>query len=81
MKLTPIAANATEIELPSGTAIFFSYQTPVAAFVPGRGVLRTDKFFSKTTTKHINGWIKNNHPSATQQTASQKEIEQLAETV
>lgn len=81
MKLRPIAANATVIELPSGTAIFFSYETPVAAFVPGKGVLRTDKFFSKTTTNHINGWIKTNHPSATQSMMSQKEIEQLAETV
>lgn len=30
MKLTPVAANQTEVELSSGVTVFFSYKTPVA---------------------------------------------------
>jgi hypothetical protein len=33
--------------------LFFSYQTLVAMFVPGKGYLRTDRKFSTTTSKHI----------------------------
>ena len=41
----------------NGNEILFSYQTPVAAFVSGRGYVRTAKYFSKTTSKHINHWV------------------------
>lgn len=77
MKLTPIAANMTELELEDGTAVFFSYRTPVAAFVPGTGIVRTEKFFSQTTSKHINKWIRKNAPSATVTQVPQEEIESL----
>ena len=46
MKLTPIAANQTEVELADGTTVFFSYKTPVAAHVPGEGYYKTDKIWS-----------------------------------
>lgn len=55
MKLTPIAANQIEVELSSGVTVFFSYKTP--AHVPGKGYLRTDQHYSRTTTRHINQWI------------------------
>lgn len=53
MKLNPIAANQTEVERDNGVTIFYSYKTPVAAFVPGRGGLTTDRRWSRTTSKHI----------------------------
>jgi hypothetical protein len=34
MKLTPIAANRTQLNLNDGTEVFFSYETPVAAKLP-----------------------------------------------
>jgi hypothetical protein len=37
--------------------IFFSYETPVAAFVPGRGFIRTETKHSVTTSQHINKWL------------------------
>jgi|TARA_B100000029_G_scaffold206701_1_gene204426 hypothetical protein len=57
MKLTPIAANQTEVSINDGTQIFFSYRTPVAAYLPERGYVRTERFWSKTTSRHINKWL------------------------
>ena len=41
-----------------GNVVLFSYGVPVAAFIPGRGYLRTAKKWSMTTTRHINDWLK-----------------------
>tara|TARA_B100000965_G_scaffold185147_1_gene154560 strand:+ start:194 stop:424 length:231 start_codon:yes stop_codon:yes gene_type:complete len=57
MKLTPIAANQTELTINDGTQIFFSYRTPVAAYCPDKGYIRTSKFWSVTTSRHINKWL------------------------
>ena len=54
MKLNSIAANQTEIESPNGVTVFYSYSTPVAAFVPGQGALCTSTKYSPTTSRHIN---------------------------
>lgn len=51
-----IGANQTVISLGGGVEVFVSYQTPVAAFVSGRGYLRT-KGWSNTTMRHISQWI------------------------
>jgi len=56
MQLTPIASNQTEVET-SKARILFSYRTPVAAYVFGVGFVKTDKFWSVTTSRHINKWI------------------------
>lgn len=56
MKINVIGANQTLVHLPVGT-ILFSYETPVAAYVSGRGYVRTAEKFSKTTSKHINQWL------------------------
>ena len=58
MKLTPIAANQTELEIGTGVVVFFSYKTPVAAFIPGQGYLRSNHKWSRTTSKHINQWLR-----------------------
>ena len=57
MKLTPIVANQTEVSINDGTHIFFSYRTPVAAYLPSKGYVRTERFWSKTTSRHINKWL------------------------
>ena len=56
MQLTPIASNMTEVET-SEARILFSYRTPVAAYVFGEGFVKTDKFWSVTTSRHINKWL------------------------
>ena len=57
MKLTPIAANQTEVSYNDGTQVFFSYRTPVAAYLPERGYVRTATYWSKTTSRHLNKWL------------------------
>ena len=54
MELTPIAANQNAISFNNGSQVFFSYRTPVAAYCPSRGYIRTAKKWSSTTTRHIN---------------------------
>lgn len=69
MKLKPIGSNMTEIETEKAT-ILFSYRTPVAAclkepvHIPNNypkvcvpGFIRTNKYWSVTTSKHINKWL------------------------
>jgi len=60
MKLNSVAANQTEVELADGTTVFFSYKTPVAAHIPGKGYAKTDKSWSRTTSKHIGQFISRN---------------------
>ena len=50
MQLTPIASNMTEVET-SKARVLFSYRTPVAAYVFGRGYVKTEKWYSVTTTR------------------------------
>jgi hypothetical protein len=60
MKVQPIGSNQTQVSLADGTEVLFSYSTPVAALVPGKGWMRTEKTYSVTTTKHVNRWLTNN---------------------
>ena len=57
MKLTPIAANRTQLNLNDGTEVFFSYKTPVAARLSTYRYIRTATKWSQTTTRHINQWL------------------------
>lgn len=74
MRLRSIAFNVTELELNDGIKILFSYSTPVAAFVPGKGYLRTSKTYSTTSTKHANRWLN----GAPVQMVEQEVLEKLA---
>lgn len=56
MNLTTIGANQTMITLADGSQVFFSYNTPVAAYLPGEGYLVTATKHSATTSKHVNAW-------------------------
>ena len=59
MQLVPLASNMTEVETDLGR-VLFSYRTPVAAYVYGEGFKRTEKWWSVTTTRHINKWLPEN---------------------
>lgn len=67
MKLRQIGSNQTEIVL-NGNTILFSYQTPVAAFCNGDGFYKTSQYYSVTTSRHINAWLRDNDqdPAKTQ---------------
>jgi len=80
MELRKIGSNQTQLSLDNGTVVFFSYQTPVAAFVPGRDgatpFIRTSTRYSVTTSKHINQWLrKENNPPCVE--VPQAEIDAL----
>jgi len=55
MILKTIGSNMSELNV-HGADILLSYGTPVAAFVNG-ACFRTEKYFSVTTSRHINHWL------------------------
>lgn len=77
MDLKQITISSTEITLKNGTSVLFSYRTPVAAVVPGRGWLKTKQFYSTTTSKHINRWLADNRVADIVTTVPQSELDQL----
>ena len=52
-----IGSNKTEVQV-NERFILISYETPVAAFLPGQGVVRESVSSSRTTATHINKWIR-----------------------
>jgi len=58
MRIKQIGTNKTVLYIDDAT-VLFSYGTPVAALIWGRGYVRTNKFWSVTTSKHINQWLAN----------------------
>ena len=74
LKLNVIGPNQTLVHLHVGS-ILFSYETPVAAYVSGRGYVRTAQKFSNTTSKHINKWL----DGCNAEVIPQSEIEALTE--
>ena len=75
MQLTPIASNMTEVET-SKARVLFSYRTPVAAYVFGRGYVKTENWYSVTTTRHINKWIGMDMPVSGHVAVTTEKVEQ-----
>jgi len=58
MKLHSYASNRTVLIFNNGTTeVFFSYETPVAGYSDKLGYVKTDKWYSSTTTRHINKYL------------------------
>tara|TARA_R100001463_G_scaffold690_1_gene3129 strand:+ start:255 stop:506 length:252 start_codon:yes stop_codon:yes gene_type:complete len=58
MKLQSIAHNRTLLIFNNGiTEILFSYETPVAGYSNKLGYIKTDEYYSQTTTRHINKYL------------------------
>jgi hypothetical protein len=55
-RLEACGPQAHAVHFEDGRAVLFSYATPVAAFMPGRGYLKTDVHYSVTTSRHVNAW-------------------------
>ena len=54
--LINIASNMTEIKTNNNDYVLFSYSTPVAGY-DKQGAFKTDVWYSRTTTKHINKYL------------------------
>ena len=57
MKLHSYATNRTLLTFDDGTEVFFSYETPVAGYSNKLGYVKTDEWYSSTTTRHINKYL------------------------
>ena len=75
MKLTPIAANRNVVTFNDGTEVFFSYETPVAGYSNELGYVKTEQWYSSTTTRHINKYLNNIEAS----TVPQQTINELSQ--
>ena len=62
MKLTNLGSNKTLITM-DNQEYFFSYSTCVAGFCPDNGYWKVDKFYSVTTSKHVNSYLNGNEPT------------------
>ena len=60
MKLHSFATNRTLLSFDDGTEVFFSYSTPVAGYKPNIGYVKTNQWYSSTTTRHINKYLDDN---------------------
>ena len=58
MILRQLGSNQTELSLNNGNSIFFSYETPVAGYHDDDGFFKTETYYSKTTSRHINQYFK-----------------------
>lgn len=56
MNLKKLGNNMTVLDL-NVMEVFFSYETPVGAMLADGSLVRTEEFFSVTTSKHINKWL------------------------
>jgi len=57
LQVQPLASNMTLLQTPSAL-VLFSYSTPVAVYDKSKhDYYRTAKYWSKTTTRHINKWL------------------------
>ena len=58
MELKSLAKNRTVLIFNRGiTEILFSYETPVAGYSNKLGYIKTDEWYSSTTTRHINRYF------------------------
>lgn len=55
MQLKNVGHNMTELKV-NNVSILFSYETPVAGH-DEQGAFRTDKYYSVTTSRHINKYL------------------------
>jgi hypothetical protein len=74
IRLRQIGSNQTELQV-GGLRVLFSYETPVAGHIEGRGYFRTTEHYSTTTSRHINQYL----GGLVYEELSQEEIDQLLE--
>ena len=66
MKIKRLGASKTILALSSGSEIFYSYDTPVAAQISGE-LYRTKEYYSRTTSKHITQYLNGREAEAVPQ--------------
>tara|TARA_R100001086_G_C11754595_1_gene236341 strand:+ start:173 stop:454 length:282 start_codon:yes stop_codon:yes gene_type:complete len=57
LRLQKVRTNMSELSLPDGSAVLFSFETPVAMKTPRGYYRKTDRFHSQATSRHIYWWL------------------------
>lgn len=57
------SANVQVVRLSGDRQVCLSYGVPVAAYLPGRGYVKTDRRYSVTTSRHANDFAGRDAPS------------------
>ncbi len=76
MELETVAQNAFVVALKNGVRLLYSYGSPAAVYVPGRGFLKTNWYISRTTAAHVSAFIADDAKGA--QYAPHDEIVKIA---
>ena len=79
MKLTNFGSNKNSLRFYDGREVFFSYETPVAAYDPDKGYIKTNKHWSTTTTRHINYWLNLSTNAKDTPTVDQETLDEFLE--
>ena len=72
-----MSKHIKEIAFADGRTIFQSYGVTVAAYLPGRGYVRTEKVFNVTTQNHINRFLGVTRPDRVTPRLKQAELIEL----
>ena len=75
MKLKRTGYNQTVVSHNNGVEVFFSYDTPVAGRSADYEYFRTEDYYSRTTSRHINKYLEGVNATV----VSQQLIDNLSE--
>jgi len=75
MKLKRTGYNQTVVSLNNGVEVFFSYDTPVSGRSADNEYFKTEEYYSRTTSRHINNYL----GGVKSTTVSQEIIDTLAD--
>ncbi len=53
MEMQRVDPNMVVLMFKDGTRIMFSYDVPVAAYIPGAGYMKSSRYFSRSTNQHV----------------------------
>lgn len=70
---------ATIYRFDDGREMLFSYNTPVAGYMPGLGYFKTDTFWSVTTSKHINAYLRERTVARDVKVLTQEQVRSIYE--
>lgn len=60
MELRHLTPSMAVLMFHDGLRILFSYDTPVAAYIPDKGYIKSDRFFSRTSSAHVSKFTRGN---------------------
>lgn len=58
MKIQTLGPSARVVMFKDGLRVLVSYETPVAAIMPDGSRVQSEQFYSRTTSKHIGQFFK-----------------------